>query len=54
MGVMISTPVPCFGVNIAFRRSSTAGTIYARVLPEPVFAAPRTSRPLIMCGIALA
>jgi hypothetical protein len=54
VGVIISTPVPCLGVNIAFLKSSTAGTIYAKVLPEPVFAAPRTSRPLMMCGIALA
>jgi hypothetical protein len=41
-------------VNIALYNNSTAGIIKARVLPEPVFAAPNTSLPFNMCGIDLA
>jgi len=31
---------------------STRGTRKARVLPDPVFAAPKTSRPARACGMA--
>jgi hypothetical protein len=51
---MIRTPVPCLGVNYALYKSSTAGSMKAIVLPEPVLAAPRTSLPLRICGIDLA
>jgi len=38
----------------ALYRSSAAGAMKAKVFPEPVFAAPKTSLPLSMCGIDLA
>ena len=51
---MIRTPVPCLGVNYALYSISTAGSMNARVLPDPVLAAPRTSLPFNMWGIDLA
>jgi len=43
-------PVPLRGINLACRSSSTAGMRNASVLPEPVRAAPSTSRPDSRCG----
>jgi hypothetical protein len=42
---MIITPVPFFCVNYALYSISTAGIMKAKVLPDPVLAAPKTSRP---------
>jgi len=45
VGEMMTTPVPFRGMNLIRWRSSMAGIRNARVLPDPVLAAPRTSRP---------
>ena len=47
-------PVPFMGLNLSRWRSSTEGMRKARVLPEPVRAAPRTSLPVRRTGIDLA
>lgn len=54
VGAITNTPVPFLGVNEALKSISTAGTINAKVLPDPVFAAPKTSLPLRIWGIDLA
>ena len=47
-------PVPFMGLNLSRWRSSMEGMRKARVLPEPVRAAPRTSLPVRRTGIDLA
>lgn len=54
VGQITTTPVPLRGVKWTLNNNSTAGTKNARVLPEPVLAAPRTSLPSTRGGIALA
>lgn len=48
---MTTTPAPLRGLNLSLYKSSTAGIKKARVLPEPVLAAPRTSFPVKSGGI---
>ena len=47
-------PVPFMGLNLSRWRSSIAGMRKARVLPEPVRAAPRTSLPVRRTGMDFA
>jgi len=54
VGHITITPAPLRGVNLTLYNSSTAGIKKARVFPEPVLAAPRTSFPIKSGGIALA
>lgn len=54
VGQMTTTPVPLRGAKWILYNDSTAGTKKARVLPEPVLAAPRTSLPNKSGGIVLA
>lgn len=51
VGAIIMTPVPFFYVKCALSKSSRAGIRKAKVFPEPVFAAPKTSLPFKRCGI---
>lgn len=45
---------PFIGLNLSRCKSSTAGIRNARVFPEPVCAAPRTSLPVSRTGMDLA
>lgn len=45
-GEMIIIPVPSFWENLVLSKISKAGTKNAKVLPEPVLAAPTKSLPL--------
>ena len=54
VGEMTITPVPFRGMNLAAYKSSMAGIKNAKVFPDPVRAAPKTSRPAIRGGIARA
>lgn len=53
MGVIIITPVPFLEVKLALYKSSTAGIKKARVFPDPVLAAPKTSLPFNKWGMVL-
>lgn len=54
VGVMMIAPVPFLGLNFNECSISMAGRRKARVLPEPVFAAPSTSLPANRGGIVRA
>mmetsp|Transcript_21831 Transcript_21831/g.56719 ORF Transcript_21831/g.56719 Transcript_21831/m.56719 type:complete len:295 (-) Transcript_21831:22-906(-) len=54
VGVITTTPVPFRGLNLPFNSMSKAGMRKARVLPDPVFAAPSTSFPARRGGMHLA
>ena len=54
VGQITTTPVPLRGAKWTLCNNSTAGIRNARVFPEPVLAAPRTSFPTRSGGIALA
>ena len=45
------TPVPFLGLNLSACNISIAGTKNASVFPDPVLAAPSTSRPARIGGI---
>lgn len=54
VGPMTMAPVPLRGMNLALCMSSTAGIKKASVLPDPVRAAPNTSRPVSSAGMVRA
>mmetsp|Transcript_1851 Transcript_1851/g.6434 ORF Transcript_1851/g.6434 Transcript_1851/m.6434 type:complete len:286 (-) Transcript_1851:351-1208(-) len=51
VGDTTSAPTPSIAPHRARNRDSRSGTRNARVLPEPVLAAPSTSRPHSACGM---
>mmetsp|Transcript_7179 Transcript_7179/g.23388 ORF Transcript_7179/g.23388 Transcript_7179/m.23388 type:complete len:221 (-) Transcript_7179:36-698(-) len=52
VGEMMRTPRPSDPDHFSRYRSSSAGITKAKVFPDPVRAAPRTSRPARACGMA--